>query len=139
MSWFKIIDRMLLLSVSAPLLFMSFFPPGDENWRETDWSAYLAQQEGGIDEYRLPDGSRVDIYDVEDGVAWEVEWDDKWPESIGQALFYSLSLDNQSKSVVPGVWLLKRSNSDEDYLQCLSVIRELRGKGFDIRFRVENL
>ncbi len=111
------------------------------DWRETDWSAHLAKQVGGKDEYRLPNGARIDVLETTktEVIAWEVEWCSKWPESIGQALFYSLSLDSNGKPVRPGVWLLKKAGDDEDYLECLSVIRELRGHGIDIRLRVQKV
>lgn len=85
---------------------------------EVEWSAELAQQVQGEAEHRLPDGSRIDI--LTDEVAWEVEWSDKWPESIGQSVFYGLATNRK-----PGVWLLLRGKHDEDYLQCLMVCRHL--------------
>lgn len=96
--------------------------------RETVWSAYLAGEVNGEAEHRLPDGSRIDI--LTDRTAWEVEWCDKFEESIGQALFYGIAADR-----TPGVWILKRAEDDEDYLRCLLVIQELRSKGVTIEFR----
>ena len=88
---------------------------------ERDHSQQLAKELGGVAEYRLPDGSRVDI--LTPSVAWEVEWVEKWPESIGQSLFYSLSTDRE-----PGVILLFRGNDkdEENYLEALSVVSALR-------------
>lgn len=86
------------------------------NARETEWSAALAEQLGGVAEHRLPDGSRVDI--LTDAEAIEVEWSDKWPEAIGQAIFYGLATGRS-----PSVYLLLRGNADEDYLRCLAVCR----------------
>lgn len=116
-------------------------PAPNQTWHETDWSKHLAGQVGGVAEYRLPNGARVDIYQETEtvNIAWEVEWVDKWPESIGQSLFYSLSLDNAEKRCVPGIWLLKKPGHDEDYLECLSVVRELRGRGFDVRLNVQDV
>lgn len=87
-------------------------------WHELQWSRYLAHRVGGETEFRLPDGSRVDI--LTDEFAWEVEWSDKWPESIGQATYYALATGRK-----PGVWLLLRGDYDEDYLRCLMVCRHL--------------
>jgi hypothetical protein len=98
--------------------------------RETVWSEYLAGVVAGEAEYRLPNGSRVDI--LTDDVAWEVEWSDKWEESIGQSLFYGIATDRR-----PGVWLLLRGEFDEDYLQCLAVVDHLRSRGVAMAFRVE--
>ena len=100
-------------------------PPVDQSkWRETDWSRHLAKQMRGIPEYVLPDGSRVDI--LTDDTAWEVEWSYKWPEAIGQAVFYGLATDR-----APGVSLLVTPGQDENYLQCLMVCRHL-----DIKLQV---
>lgn len=102
-------------------------------WRETDWSGHLAAEVGGVAEYRLPDGRRVDI--LTDTTAWEVEWCDKWPESIGQSLGYAIATDR-----TPGVWLLKRGAADDEkYNQCLGVIAWLRGRGMRIEFRVQEV
>lgn len=87
--------------------------------RETEWSAKLAEDiEGAQTEFRLPDGSRVDI--LTDETAWEVEWSDKWEEAIGQSSFYGIATNRK-----PGVWLLLRGDHDEDYLRCLLVCRKL--------------
>lgn len=90
---------------------------------EVQWSAKLAEDVGGETEVRLPDGSRVDI--LTESNAWEVEWSDKWPEAIGQSVFYGMATDRR-----PGVWLLLRGKRDEDYLQCLMVCRKL---GIELR------
>lgn len=97
---------------------------------EVAWSAYLAKQVGGETEFVLPGGARVDI--LTEDIAWEVEWTKKWPESIGQALYYGSATNKK-----PGVWLLKKSDDDENWNECLSVINYLRGKGIDIEFRTE--
>jgi len=80
--------------------------------RETVWSAYLAQESGGIAEARTPDGSRCDI--LTDTEAIEVEWASKWEESIGQAVFYSIAFDRE-----PVVLLLIKDPVAErdDYLR----------------------
>lgn len=101
--------------------------------RETVWSAYLAQQVDGEAEYRLPDASRIDI--LTEQIAYEVEWCDKWEQSIGQAVFYSASTHRR-----PGVWLLKRGPADdEDYLRCLATVCNLREYGLDFTLRVEQV
>jgi len=91
--------------------------PVKNDWRETQWSAHLAKSVNGQPEFRLPDGSRIDI--LTDKTAWEVEWADKWPEAIGQAAFYGISTDRK-----PGVWLLVKPGDDERYLRCLLVCRK---------------
>lgn len=92
----------------------------------------IAEEIDGTPEYRLPNGSRVDI--LTDDVAWEVERSESWEESIGQSLFYAISTDRK-----PGVYLLLIGDSDEDYLQCLTVVNHLRQNGVEIEFRTEKV
>lgn len=93
--------------------------------RETAWSEYLAQRWGGVSEVRLPDGSRCDI--VTGSTCWEVEWPKKWPEAIGQSIWYSIAAGK-----LPGVCLLLRRKSTESLYvaRCGAVCRET-----GIRFR----
>jgi len=102
---------------------LAWLPPpetaGDRSgWRETQWSAHLAQQMGGEAEHRLPDGSRVDI--LTDETAWEVDWcrSGKWSQGIGQALFYGLATGR-----TPGLILLQKDPQAERryYLRALVV------------------
>lgn len=119
------------MRIALLCLLLTLQPQEGEVWHETDWSRHLASEMQGVPEYRLPDNSRVDI--VTEATAWEVEWSDKWPEAIGQALFYSISTDKE-----PGVILLLRGkNAEEDYLECLSVVAALR-QHMTFRFRTIN-
>lgn len=101
-----------------------------ETARETDWSGYLAERMGGEAEHRLPDGSRVDI--LTKTTAWEVEWPEKWPQSIGQAVYYG-ALTNRR----PGVLLLmgKGDNATElkYYLRAALVCQRLNIKLATVR------
>jgi len=91
-------------------------PEDRTTWRETQWSALIAEQRSGVAEYRTPDGSRVDV--LVDDYAIEVDWCEKWPEAIGQALFYGLATNRK-----PGVVLLMRGRDSDQryYLRCLAV------------------
>lgn len=91
--------------------------------RETEWSEWLRDQQfpNAEIEHRLPDGSRVDILSPE--YAIEVEWSDKWPEAIGQALWYAKATDRPA-----GIYLLLRNNHDEDYIRCVAICRDLNIK-----------
>ena len=101
--------------------------------KEVAWSAYLATQVNGEAEHRLPSGARVDV--LTDDTAWEVEWTEKWPESVGQSLYYGAATGRD-----PGIWLLKRGNAnDEDWNECLAVVTYLRGKGVPMQFRTTNV
>ena len=76
------------------------------NDRETVWSKWLATQMGGIPEYILPDRTRVDI--LTPTLAIEVDWIKKWPQAIGQAVYYGLMTDRQ-----PAILLLLRGKDHE--------------------------
>ena len=99
--------------------------------RETIWSSYLAEKMNGQAEVRLPDQSRADI--VTSTTAWEAEWSDKWPESIGQSLNYMIEANKTSAGIV----LLCRGEYMHDYQQCKKVVAYLRGKGVPIHVQVE--
>ena len=101
-----------------------------DQWKEVHWSAVLAEYVGGEAEHRLPAGGRVDVLD--DQTAWEVEWTAKWPESVGQAVYYGIATDRQ-----PGIWLLTPPGSDEDYNECLAVVTYLRGHGVPLQLRTQ--
>tara|TARA_R100001594_G_scaffold143212_1_gene190907 strand:+ start:352 stop:717 length:366 start_codon:yes stop_codon:yes gene_type:complete len=74
--------------------------------RETVWSKYLAKKMGGLAEYVLPDRSRVDI--LTPTLAIEVDWAKKWPQAIGQAVYYGIATDR-----MPAVLLLLRGKDTE--------------------------
>jgi len=48
----------------------------------------LAVKYGAEAEVELADGTRCDL--LAPGIAWEVDWADKWYQGIGQALYYGL-------------------------------------------------
>ena len=99
--------------------------------RETVWSAYLAERMQGEADVRMTDRSRADI--ITSTTAWEIEWSDKWPESIGQALNYMIESNKSSAGIV----LLCRGDYMHDYQQCKKVVAYLRGKGVPIHVQVE--
>lgn len=119
--------------VIASILGFSWCLLGEDrtNWNEVQWSKHLADSLHADAEYRLPDGSRIDIY--QPGVcAWEVEWCSKWPEAFGQAAFYAAATDT-----APGIWILKKGKEDdEDYLQFLATLQFYRSQGVRIKFQV---
>lgn len=63
----------------------------------------------GITEYRLDDGTRVDIF-VKDKYAIEVDFAHKWYEAIGQASHYSLMTKTP-----PAVLLILKEEDDWQY------------------------
>lgn len=116
----------------------------DATWNEVRWSEWLCREVEKLptdgddkrNEYRLPDGSRVDI--LSDDVAWEVEWcrRSKVFEAIGQSIHYASATGRK-----PGVWLLKTNErgSDEAYLLTLNMVTYLRGHGIDVQLRVQRV
>ena len=95
------------------------------NWKEVDWSKYLADQYGFQDSYHCPDGSFVDILTPTHAV--EVEWVDKWEQSLGQSTHYANMTGRK-----PGIWLLLRDGNEKetaDYIRCLS---SAKSKGIDV-------
>lgn len=76
--------------------------------KELDISKAWCSAKGGIAEYRLLDMSRVDCLLEEYAV--EVEWAHKWPESIGQSMYYAISTGKK-----PAV-LIIRENNDSRYI-----------------------
>tara|TARA_R100001594_G_scaffold4392_1_gene15469 strand:- start:1139 stop:1453 length:315 start_codon:yes stop_codon:yes gene_type:complete len=78
---------------------------------EPEWSQWLAEQMGGVAEYRLPDRSRVDI--LTPTMAIEVDWVKKWPESFGQAVYYGIVTERQAAVLL----LLRGKATEERYLR----------------------
>lgn len=102
---------------------------------ELYWSGRIANGEvipgiKGEAERILPDESRVDVYS--ESTVWEVEWSDKWEESIGQSLWYSIATGKS-----PGVILLLRGNYKTDFARCAAVCSKagIRLETVDTRVR----
>jgi hypothetical protein len=76
---------------------------------------------GGIIEYKLDDGSRVDC--LTDEYAIELDWGKKWSECAGQALYYSIKTGKK-----PACALIIKSDEIR-YLDRLNVI----AKEYDIK------
>jgi hypothetical protein len=88
---------------------------------EKYYQTQLCNQLGGVMEYRLPDAARVDC--LTDEYAIETDFENKWAESCGQALFYSLMTGKK-----PGIQIIVKS---EDSVG-LKRVRKLSEK-YDIR------
>lgn len=63
---------------------------------------------GGTQEYRLPDNTRCDC--LTETHAVEVDFGPKWPEAIGQALYYSLQTGKRA-----GIVLIVEKPEDRKY------------------------
>lgn len=109
--------------------------PAPTDW-EKDWSAYLAQQMGGLDGNKpgnvLPDGTRYDI--LTKTTAYEVEWSDKKGESVYQSLHYMLMAERPQAGII----ILERGDTEKDLKQLMNVVAYLQGKGVPIHVETIN-
>lgn len=84
-------------------------------WTEDYYNRGWCDQKGGIAEYRLPDGKRVDC--LLKKYAVEADWANyKAYESIGQALHYA-----KETNKIPAVLLIVR---DEDGMKWVKLVSE---------------
>jgi len=75
---------------------------------ETYWQDIIQKEIGGEKEYRLDDGTRVDL--LFEDKACEIDWANKWAEGIGQSIYYGLKTDRP-----PLVILLAKKDGWEKY------------------------
>lgn len=77
------------------------------NYSEKQIVDYIQSLIGGEREVTVKSG-RIDL--VHNKVAFEIEWANKWKESIGQSLWYAQQSNNE-----PGIILLLRDEKDYKY------------------------
>ena len=77
------------------------------NYSEKEISDYIQSLIGGEREVTVKSG-RIDL--VHNDVAFEIDWANKWKESIGQALWYA-----QQSNKKPGIILILKKDSDYKY------------------------
>jgi len=77
---------------------------GTERW----WQDVIQEEIGGQKEFRLDDGTRVDL--LFNHHACEIDWATKWAEGIGQSIYYGLKTDRD-----PLVILLAKKDGWEKY------------------------
>ena len=87
---------------------------------EKDYQRWWCEKHKGEPEHRLKDGTRVDC--LTGDYAVEVEYANKWAESIGQALYYA-----QSTGRKPGVLVILRDKGDERFLKRLRSVAKEQG------------
>ena len=75
---------------------------------ETYWQDIIQKEIGGEKEYRLDDGTRVDL--LFEDKACEIDWANKWAEGIGQSIYYGLKTERS-----PLVILLAKKDGWEKY------------------------
>lgn len=76
---------------------------------------------GGVLEYKLNDGSRIDC--LTKTYAIEVDFASKWAESIGQSLYYSLMSDKKAAVLL----IMERKYKDVSKLQKLKKVAKKHG------------
>lgn len=81
---------------------------------ENQWSNKIASKMGDCErEVKMPDGTRADIVDYKNSITYEVDWDDKFYEGVGQSLYYSMEYSKFSgKKFNPGLILLIKDPKD---------------------------
>ena len=84
------------------------FGAGPAFGTERYWQDIVHEVTGGEKEYRLDDGTRVDLLLRE--YACEIDWSNKWAEGIGQAIYYSKKTGKE-----PLVLLLVKKDGWEKY------------------------
>lgn len=131
----KIVGLLCFIVIGINSLSYSETPDSGSN--EAEWAEFMAGvlnvEDEGV-EYALPDGRRIDIYDKENNISYEVDWCKKWPEGIGQSLGYSLATNSEA-----GLILLFKAGEDEYYNAALGVINHLRQRGVKYHFIVVNV
>lgn len=85
---------------------------------EKEYQKTFANRIGGKTEIVLEDGARVDI--LTDEYAIEVDFANKWAESIGQSLFYALKTNKKPAILL----IIERPTRDLKYLKRLKTVTE---------------
>lgn len=81
--------------------------------KEKEYQEAWCKAAGGVTEYVLDDGARVDCLTEE--FAIEFDFAEKWAESAGQALFYGLKTGRKSGVVL----IMENGAADDRYLNRL--------------------
>lgn len=90
-------------------------------YKEKVYQEHFCKQFGGITEYRLKDKTRVDCLLNE--YAIEVDFAQKWAESIGQSLYYA----SQTSRKAAVLLIMEDQKKDEKYLHRLKDVSQKHG------------
>lgn len=96
---------MRLAALAVLALALCPVPAQAAGLHEADYQAVWCKAAGGVTEYVLDDKARVDC--LTDDFAVEFDFDKKWAESIGQALYYGMETGR-----VPGVVIILGDEDD---------------------------
>ena len=113
---------LILLSI---VLFSFSFSLNAQKLSENEYSELINQHFQGKQEVTVQSG-RVDI--LNDEYAIEVEFANKWKNSIGQALWYGQQTGKQ-----PGIVLILKSNNDYKYFIQLNTALDYAGLGEKVK------
>ena len=105
----KLLILFLLLLVSATS-FSQFTKK-----KESYYQAYFAERIHGQKEIVLDDKTRVDV--LTDTFAIEVDFAEKWSESVGQSILYSEKLHKKA-----GILLIINGREDDRFVQRLMIV-----------------
>jgi hypothetical protein len=83
--------------------------------REKEYQDAWCAKVGGVTEFILDDGTRVDC--LTDDYAIEFEFASKWAESVGQSLYYA-----ERTGKLPGVVLIMEHESDDRFAKRLDIL-----------------
>lgn len=92
------------------IIFILFLPAYAAHlYKEKEYQEVWCKQAGGVTEYVLDDGARVDC--LTDEYAIEFDFAPKWAEAVGQSLYYALKTVKK-----PGIVLIIEKESDRRFL-----------------------
>jgi len=100
--------------------------------KEREYQQAWCNERGGVTEFRLDDGTRVDC--VTKQYAVEFDFADKWAESVGQAIYYAVRL-----GLTPGVVLIFESDKACRYLDRFMWVKDQVIVISDDKMRIINL
>lgn len=120
---------------SLLLLALSFtFVQAKHLHKEKDYQEHFCKVFGGVTEYRLKDQTRVDC--LLDDYAIEVDFAQKWAESIGQSLYYASKTSRKAAVLL----IMEDDVKDQKYLRRLEDVSQghhidiwIINKDFEIR------
>ena len=84
-----------------------------ESYYQNNW----AVEHNGVTEYKLDDGTRVDV--LTDSYAVEFDFAQKWAEAVGQSLYYAYKTGKQ-----PAIVLIIEKPSDWKYFKRVKTLCE---------------
>ncbi len=118
MSCFRPLHRGSLVLIAILLLIQASTPSAFARRKrpEREYQEDFAREVGGKTEIKAPDGTRCDI--LTETHAIEVDFADKWGESIGQSLNYALQFDRRAGIVL----ILEEKDDYRFYLRVNSII-----------------